>query len=230
MTKWLPKNERKKILLLSDDMRVHSGIGVMSREIVENTCGIFNWVQVGAAVQHPEAGKVVDLSQNVGEITGVEDPSVRIYPSNGYGDSRMVRHLLETEKPDAILHFTDPRYWIWLYQIEHEIRQKIPMTFYTIWDDLPYPMYNKNYYRSDDGLFCISKQTYNIVKNVLGDEATEKTITYLPHGVDHKKKFYPIAEDDTEGQELLKKVKDETLQNREFDFLVFYNARTFVVR
>jgi len=225
MTKWLPKNERKKILLLSDDMRVHSGIGVMSREIVENTCGIFNWVQVGAAVQHPEAGKVVDLSQNVGEITGVEDPSVRIYPSNGYGDSRMVRHLLEVEKPDAILHFTDPRYWIWLYQIEHEIRQKIPMMFYTIWDDLPYPMYNKNYYRSDDGLFCISKQTYNIVKSVLGDEAQEKTITYLPHGVDHKKKFYPIAEDDTEGQELLNKVKEETLQNREFDFLVFYNAR-----
>lgn len=225
MTKWLPKEQRKKILLLSDDMRVHSGIGVMSREIVENTCGVFNWVQVGAAVQHPEAGKVVDLSQNVGEITGVEDPHVRIYPSNGYGDSRLVRHLLEVEKPDAILHFTDPRYWIWLYQIEHEIRQKIPMMFYTIWDDLPYPMYNKNYYRSDDGLFCISKQTYNIVKNVLGDEATEKTITYVPHGVDHKKKFYPITEDDTEGQELLNKVREETLQNKEFDFLVFYNAR-----
>lgn len=226
MKKWLPKDQRKKILLLSDDLRVHSGIGVMSREIIEQTCGVFNWVQVGAAVNHPEAGKVVDVSNDVSNLTGIEDPSVRIYPYNGYGDSMLIRQLLENEKPDALLHFTDPRYWIWLYQIEHEIRQKIPMMFYTIWDDLPYPMYNKNFYRSDDGLFCISKQTYNIVKNVLGkDEASKKVITYLPHGVDHKKKFYPIPSDDENGQNLLKQIKEQTLRNEQVDFVVFYNAR-----
>jgi len=194
MRKWLPKEQRKKILLLSDDLRVHSGIGVMSREIVEQTCGVFNWVQVGAA--------------------------------NGYGNSMMIRQLLEIEKPDAVLHFTDPRYWIWLYQIEHEIRQKIPMMFYTIWDDLPYPMYNKNYYRSDDGLFCISKQTYNIVKQVLGpEEAKKKVITYLPHGVDHINKFYPMKLDNVEDQQTLSMVKETTLRNEPIDFIVFYNAR-----
>jgi len=225
MKQWLPKEKRKKILLLSDDLRVHSGIGVMSREIVEQTCGVFNWVQVGAAVNHPEAGKIVDVSGDVTKLTGVEDASVRIYPQNGYGNSMVVRQLLEIEKPDAVLHFTDPRYWIWLYQIEHEIRQKIPMMFYTIWDDLPYPYYNKNFYRSDDGLFCISKQTYNIVKNVLGkEEASKKVITYLPHGIDTKK-YYPIMDEHTEDQELLKKIKQEILNGIELDFVVFYNAR-----
>lgn len=226
MKQWLPKEQRKKILFLSDDMRVHSGIGVMSREIIEQTCGVFNWAQVGAAVNHPEAGKIVDISEELSKHTGVEDPYVRIYPQNGYGNSMVVRQLIEMEKPDAILHFTDPRYWIWLYQIEHEIRQKIPMMFYTIWDDLPYPYYNKNFYRSDDGLFCISKQTYNIVKSVLGpEEASKKVITYLPHGIDHIKKYYPITSDDKEGQELLGNIKTELMKNESIDFIVFYNAR-----
>jgi glycosyltransferase involved in cell wall biosynthesis len=226
MKKWLPKNERKTILFLSDDMRVHSGIGVMSREIIEQTAGVFKWVQVGAAVNHPEAGKVVDISEELGKHVGIDDASVKIYPQNGYGNSMVVRQLIEMEKPDVILHFTDPRYWIWLYQIEHEIRQKIPMMFYTIWDDLPYPFYNKNFYRSDDGLFCISKQTYNIVKRVLGpDEAAQKVITYLPHGIDHVKKYYPITKDDTEGVALLEKVKGEMFRGEKVDFMVFYNAR-----
>lgn len=225
MKQWLPKDQRKKILLLSDDMRLHSGIGVMSREIVEQTSGIFNWVQVGAAVNHPEVGKAVDLSDAVKELTGVEDPSVKIYPFNGYGNSMLIRELLQIEKPDAILHFTDPRYWIWLYQIEHEIRQKIPMMFYTIWDDLPYPKYNKNFYKSDDGLFCISKQTYNIVKQVLADDASEKVITYLPHGVDHTNKFFPIEKNDTKNVELMETVRKNLFNNDVVDFVVFYNAR-----
>ncbi len=226
MKKWLPKEERKKILLLSDDMRIHSGIGVMSREIIENTCGYFNWIQVGAAVNHPENGKIVDISQAVSEQTGVQDASVIVYPFNGYGNSMFIRHLLEREKPDAILHFTDPRYWIWLYQIEHEIRQKMPMMFYTIWDDLPYPMYNKNFYRSDDGLFCISKQTYNIVKNVLGpDEARNKVITYLPHGIDHKNKFYPVTQDNTDKHKEMVELRNKLFKNEDIEFVVFYNAR-----
>lgn len=225
MKNWLPKEQRKKILLLSDDMRIHSGIGVMSREIVENTCGYFNWVQVGAAINHPEHGKAVDVSADVATMTGIEDPSVVIYAHNGYGNSMLIRHLMETEKPDAILHFTDPRYWIWLYQIEHEIRQKIPMMFYTIWDDLPYPMYNKNFYRSDDALFAISKQSYNIVKQVLGEDGKDKTITYLPHGVDHVKKFYPITTENESKYAQMTTLREKLFNKEEIDFVLFYNAR-----
>ena len=42
--------------------------------------------------------------------------------------------------------------------MEHEIRQNIPIMYYNIWDDLPDPLYNTNFYRSSDLLLSISKQ------------------------------------------------------------------------
>jgi hypothetical protein len=166
---YIPRDERKKILLLSDDLRMPSGVGVMSREIVVGTAHHYNWVQIGAAVQHPEAGKILDASQAVSEDTGITDAYLKIFPNNGYGDPNLLRRVIEMEKPDALMIFTDPRYWIWLFEIEHEIRQTMPITYLNIWDNLPFPMYNRNYYRSVDALFAISKQTYNIDVQVLGD-------------------------------------------------------------
>ena len=216
---YLPMDQRKKILLLSDDLRVPSGIGVMSREIVEGTAHHFNWVQVGAGVNHPEVGKIIDLSEALKKEIGLEDPNVRIYPYNGYGDSRLLRQLIEVEKPDAILHFTDPRYWIWLYQMEHELRQKLPILYYNIWDDLPFPMYNKEYYMSCDSLFSISKQTYNINKHVLGPK-NPRHLAYIPHGI-NTNRFHPLPADDAGMLETRKKLFGET----EVDYVIFYNSR-----
>ena len=120
------KPKKKKILLLSDDLRMHSGIATMSREIVMNTLNEYDWVQLGAAIKHPDQGKIFDLSADAVKETGVEDASVKIYPYSGYGDPNILNYLIEVEKPDAILHFTDPRFWGWLYQMEHSIRQRIP--------------------------------------------------------------------------------------------------------
>ena len=99
--------KKKKILLLSDDLRVHSGIGTMSREIVLNTVKEFDWIQLGAAIEHPENGKILDLSAEIAKVTGVEDANVRLIPFSGYGNPDIVREILAIEKPDAILHFTD---------------------------------------------------------------------------------------------------------------------------
>ena len=218
---YLPKNQRKKILFLADDMRVTSGVGTMAREIIEGTAHRYNWVQVGAAVSHPEVGKLIDMSEAINNETGLTDASVKIVPYNGYGDSRLIRQLLELEKPDAILHFTDPRYWIWLYQMEHEIRQNIPMFFYAIWDDLPYPYYNENFYRSDDWIGCISKQTYNIVKHVSRKEPRAPwSLSYVPHGI-NTSKYHPLPDDNEELVELRKKL----FNGDEVDYVVFYNSR-----
>ena len=223
-TGYIPKDQRKKILFLADDMRTHSGVGVMAREIIEGTCHRYNWIQIGASVNNPDAGKILDMSEALVKITGVEDPSVFVYPFQGYGDSKIIRYLLEKEKPDAILHFTDPRYWMWLYQIEHEIRQKIPMFFYAIWDDLPYPYYNESYYRSDDWIGAISKQTYNIVKNVCRLEPrTDASLTYLPHGI-NPNKFFPI-QPDTPHQEELDKFTSFMFNEEEIDFSVLFISR-----
>ena len=117
--------------------------------------------------------KIQDLSQELSKTTEVKAAYCKLYPVNGYGDPKILRSVIEQEKPDALVHFTDPRYWIWLYQMENEIRQQCPLVFYTIWDDLPYPMWNREFYRSDDMLLCISKQTKNIVENVLRDHPKE---------------------------------------------------------
>ena len=218
---YIPKDQRKKILFLADDMRVTSGVGTMAREIIEGTAHRFNWVQVGAAVTHPEAGKVLDVSDGVNQELGMTDASVKIIPYNGYGDSRLIRQILEVEQPDAILHFTDPRYWIWLYQIEHEIRQNIPMFFYAIWDDLPYPYYNENFYRSDDWIGCISKQTYNIVKHVSRKEPRAPwSLTYVPHGI-NTKKYHPLPDNDPEVVEARKNLFGDD----EVEYVILYNSR-----
>ena len=217
---YIPKDQRKKILFLCDDIRLHSGIGTMAKEIVINTAHHFNWVNLGAAIKHPEQGKAFDLSKQMNEITGINDSCVKVIPFDGYGNNAIIRQLIAQEKPDAILHFTDPRYWSWLYRMEKEIRTKIPMIFYTIWDDLPYPMYNRDFYRSDDMLLCISKQTKNLVENVLKDHPKEDwQVQYIPHGIDEKK-FFPIVNDLE-----FEVFKEKFLEEKEYDFVAFWNNR-----
>ncbi len=158
--------KKKKILLLSDDLRMSSGVGTVSKEFVIGTMNHYDWAQIGGAIKHPDAGKVVDMKDALKEDFGIDDGYLRIYPSNGYGNPEMLRSVLRLEKPDAIMIYTDPRFWMWLYQMEREVRSEIPIFYYNIWDDLPYPMWNQPFYESCDLLMNISKQTVNIVKNV----------------------------------------------------------------
>ncbi len=106
---YLPKEQRKKILLLCDDIRMHSGIATMAREFVVGTCHKYNWVNCGAAINHPEVGKRIDLSQDTSNRSDIPDASVFLYPQNGYGEAMMIRYLLLNEKPDAVFIFTDLR-------------------------------------------------------------------------------------------------------------------------
>ena len=184
------KPKKKKILLLSDDLRMHSGIATQSKEFVLGTIDKFDWVQLGGAVKHPDEGKIIDMSDSISNEFGMEDGYLKIYPISGYGNPDLLRQILEIEKPDAIIHFTDPRFWIWMYNMEHEIRQNIPILYYNIWDDLPDPLYNTNFYRSSDTLLSISKQTYGINKRILSKFGYEDWQTkYIPHGVSPKRFF-----------------------------------------
>ena len=215
---------KKKILLLSDDLRMSSGVGTMSREIVLGTLDKFDWVQVGGAIKHPDEGKFIDMNESVRKETGIKDAYLKIIPTSGYGTPELLRHLLSVEKPDAILHYTDPRFWEWLYQMEHEIRQNIPIFYYNIWDDLPYPMWNEPFYESCDLIMNISKQTVNIVNNVRKDVPTnEWNNTYVPHGI-NEKNFYPVRKGHKEYGDLLR-LKGKVTQDREYDFIVFWNNR-----
>ena len=212
---------KRTIMLLSDDLRMSSGVGTMSREIVLGTLQHYNWVQIGGAIKHPEAGKIVDMNESVREETGIEDAELMIYPTSGYGNQEMVRDLIVRHQVDALLIYTDPRFWGWLFQMEHEIRQHIPIYYYNIWDDLPYPMYNRNFYDSVDLLMNISKQTVNIVKNVR-TEYEDWQVTYVPHGC-NTEAFYPITSLHDEWEEL--KSFRAGLADKDIEFIVLYNSR-----
>tara|TARA_A100001515_G_scaffold94459_3_gene75626 strand:+ start:316 stop:1701 length:1386 start_codon:yes stop_codon:yes gene_type:complete len=213
--------KKKKVLLLSDDLRMSSGVGTVSKNFVMGTLHKYDWVQLGGAIKHPDEGKIVDMNEAVQKETGVKDASLKIYPISGYGNQELLRNVINMEKPDAILHYTDPRFWVWLYQMEHEVRQQIPIFYYNIWDDLPYPRYNEFFYESSDLIMNISKQTVNIVEQVARKKPrTDWDCTYVPHGIPEKA-FHPVDKDDKE----LKVFRNKVLHNQEKDFVVFWNNR-----
>ena len=221
---YIPREQRKKILLLCDDIRMTSGISTMAREIVVGTSHHYNWVNVGGAINHPDQGKRFDLNDDTNKHAGITDSSVTLYPINGYGDPMFLKQMIAIEKPDALMMFTDPRYWVWLFQMEHEIRKEMPIIYLNIWDDLPYPMYNKSFYESCDALLAISKQTENINRVVLGPELTdEKVIKYVPHGI-NENIFFPITPEHPEYL-TLQEFKKQLFNGKEYDFILHYNAR-----
>jgi glycosyltransferase involved in cell wall biosynthesis len=155
-------------------------------------------------------------------------------PYNGYGDPGLIRYLLSAHKIDAIMHFTDPRYWVWLYQMSAELRQEVPIMYYHIWDDLPAPHYNKAFYESCDLLMGISKQSVNISHLVLGEgnftELTDKTTAeeiaqalpktcYVPHGINHEifKKLDKSPDLDL--------FKSRLFRGEDVEFSILYNNR-----
>jgi len=201
-----------------------SGIATMSKEIVLGTVDKYDWVQLAAGINHPEAGKVIDLNEDIRNRTGIQDADVRLYPYNSYGDIFFLRKLIKDEKPDAILHFTDPHYWQWLYDNEHEVRQQVPILYYHIWDNIPDPIYNRDYYESCDWLGCISKLTYGIVSRV-GKLTTENTwkpledwqVKYVPHGI-NPDVFKPL---DKISDDVVKFIKE----GKDYNFILFFNNR-----
>ena len=217
---YLPKEERKKILLICDDIRVHSGVATVAREIVVHTCHHFNWVNIAGAIKHPEKGKALDISKSTGDQVDVKDPYVMMYPTDGYGNVELLRQIITRENPDAIMLITDPRYFTWLFNAEQEIRKNIPIAYLNIWDDYPAPMYNSAFYEACDLLMGISKQTVNINQIVLGDKAKNRIFKYVPHGLDLKD-YHPVPDTD----EGLIKFKNDFFNKEKPEFVLFFNSR-----
>ena len=241
-----PKEGKKRILLICDDIRVHSGVATVAKQIVTQTAQLYEWVNLAGAIRHPEKGKRFDLSNSIKDVWGsyhskvkedirnsdgdlidiTEDPIlkdcfVQLIPTDGYGNGQIVRQLLNEYKPDAIMLFTDPRYFTWVFQMEDEIRRKLPIFYLNIWDSpLPVPMYNFPYYDACDLLMGISKQTVNINKLVLGESAKDKVISYVPHGLDEQV-YKPIPKTDPQLQEFRNKI----LGGKQADFVLFFNSR-----
>ena len=131
----------------------------MSKNIIVGLASDYDWVQL-AASNLPPPGNAYDISKAVNEAAGIDDSHVILYPVKGYGNKFIMELILEQEKPDAIIIFTDPRFWKWFFKMEHIIHQKygIPILYYSIWDNAPIPVWNKGAYASCNALMAINKQ------------------------------------------------------------------------
>tara|TARA_R110000796_G_scaffold88842_2_gene191727 strand:+ start:319 stop:1749 length:1431 start_codon:yes stop_codon:yes gene_type:complete len=217
---YIKKEDRKNILLLTDDIRVHSGVAQIGREMIINTSHRYNWVQLAGSVKHPDKGKRLDISEDTNSKAGITDSSVILFPTDGYGNPDLLRGVIESENIDAIFLITDPRYFQWVFQMENQIRKEIPIAYLNIWDSLPAPMYNKEFYESCDALFGISKQTKNINEIVLGEKGKNKVIKYIPHGLNNEI-FRPIDKNDKE----LKELKKYLSKGKDYNFTLLFNSR-----
>jgi len=202
-------DKKIKIFTISDMPFSPSGVGLQTKYMIEAMLktGKFSFVSFGGAVKH-EDYRPIRTDQWKEDWT--------IIPVDAYGNQELIRSVLQTEKPDIVWFMTDPRFYGWLWDIEHEVRACAPMIYYHVWDNFPPPTYNKNAYDSNDVIVTISKKTDEVVAEVAPD--VERI--YLPHAVDTKI-FKKLPDEETEE---FKRVSFKA-QNIENKTVFFWNNR-----
>ena len=171
----MSEDKKTKILLLGDHPLAPSGVGTQLKNIIEVLLktGRYKFLCLGGAIKHDK----YELQRIQGDGWG--DTDWQVLPVDGYGSQEMIRSIIWNEKPDILMFMTDPRFFPWLWEIENEIRPLIPMVYYHVWDNYPYPKFNKKWYDSTDVIASISKVTYDVVSSVSPSVENH----YLPHAV-----------------------------------------------
>ena len=226
MENYIPQQQRKKILFISDVITGISGVANVSKDIISRTADHYNYINIGVSLDPNNKGKRWDLSQAVNGDLGITDAQVFSIEWDKYADPNFIREVIAVESPNALVFITDPRQYVDLFAIEHEIRtgsingKPTPLIYIQVWDNFPQPNYNYNFYKSVDLSLCINKQTVLINEMILKNEDSKPIIKYFPHGV-NANTFFPIPRYD----EQLLAFKDSILGGRESEFIAFFNSR-----
>jgi len=205
------EEKRIKVLTLGDMPLATSGVGNQTKYMIEALLksGKFEIFSLGGAMKHPQY-KIIH-TEEWGERW-------KILPVDKFGTKELVRSILWKEKPDIVWLMTDPRFWGWLWEMDTEIRQNVPMVYYHVWDNYPYPKFNKKYYESNDVIVSISKLTNDVVKNVTPDVE----LHHIPHAV-NTEVFSKI--DDEIIENLRKENKGPDGRDLSGRFVVLFNSR-----
>ena len=173
-----------KVLTISDMPLSPSGVGTQTKYMCEALLrsGKFEIMSLGGAIKHPNYNPVKTEEWGDDWV---------MFPVDGYGNPDIIRSILRQHKPDILWFMTDPRFWGWLWEMENEIRPLVPMVYYHVWDNYPYPTYNRTFYESNDFIAAISKVTDDIVKTVAPSVKSQ----YIPHAVDSQI-FRPLERSD----------------------------------
>ncbi len=205
------EEKRIKILTLGDMPLATSGVGNQTKYVVDALLesGKFEVFSLGGAMKHPQYNLI--KTDKWGDLW-------KILPVDQFGSKELLRSIIWKEKPDIIWFMTDPRFWGWLWEMDNEIRQNIPMVYYHVWDNYPYPKFNKKFYEGNDVIATISKLTDDIVRTVAPDVETH----YVPHAVNtdvFKKLDNEIVDN------LRKENKGPDGRSLEDRFVVLFNSR-----
>ncbi len=201
-------NDKKiKIFTISDHPMSPSGVGTQTKFVIEHLLktGKYSFLSLGGAVKHQ--------NYNPMKTEQYGDDWI-IHPVDGYGNPDIVRSILRAQKPDILWFMTDPRFFTWLWEMEDEIRPHIPMVYYHVWDNYPYPKFNKRFYDSTDVICTISKVTDDIVRTVAPDVECH----HIPHCT-NMDIFNKKPEEEVE------QFRKMALPQTEGKFLFFWNNR-----
>lgn len=190
--------------MLSDHPLSTSGVGCQSRWLIQSLVNTGKWSFkcFGGAIKHDSYETIT------------VNPDFIIKPTNGFGDKNSLRHALAVEQPDVLLLFTDPRFFLWVWEMEEEVHQVCPIAYNHLWDNPPWPEFNRVLYESTDLINCINYPTYEMVH----ERFPERT-NYIPHAVP-KDIYYPLSDAD------VTKFKNMLLGNERMDhFVVTYVSR-----
>ena len=173
-------SDKKTILMLCDHPLSTSGVGTQARWLINGlvATGKYSFRVFGGAVRH----------DNYDQVTVNKDFIIK--PTNGFGDKNMLRIAMSQIKPDAILLFTDPRFFMWVWDMEDEIHQVCPIAYNHLWDNPPWPEFNRHIYQSTDLINCINWPTYEMLKDKFPGK-----VNYIPHAVP-RDLFRPIPKND----------------------------------
>ncbi len=165
---------RKKILWLSDHPLIPSGVGIQARYVIQGLLdtGKYQFTCLGGAIKHPDYTPQQVAPETYGPGNWI------IHPTDGHGNKEQLRAFLAREKPAALVLFTDPRFFTWVWEMEDEIRQVCPIVYWHVWDNDPIPEYNRAIYGATDYIMSLSLKTYGIMQ---GLGIPEDRHSYVPH-------------------------------------------------
>jgi len=206
--------EKLKVLTISDHPLIPSGVGLQTRYVIEGllATGRYKFHSIGAAIKHADY-----RMQNCFPDKYHGDWIVE--PTDGYGDREKMRRWLDIHKPDILFIVTDPRFYIWLFEMEDEINAQCPIVYWHVWDNDPAPWFNDAYYESITELAPLSLKTYGLLQDLKKSGHLKRPFTYISHAIPENE-FRPIPE-----EEVFKFRRERFGPHADSKFIVFFNSR-----
>lgn len=212
-------NNNKSILVVTDDPRFNSGVANQARHVVKDLYRKgYNVFVVGVSnIQNPNPGEL--FTWESGEMCV-------IFQSSKYDDMNLIREIINKEKIECLVLFTDPHRYMGVWTEAQSL--DIPIYYIHVWDSYLVgggkSHFNLPIYENCSGIGCISRQTEWFVNRVFADlrpDAGQKPfIHYVGHG-SNPEVFRPLPPNDPK----LAEFRRHLMGDNELDFIVLMANR-----